>query len=541
MRWTAKIGYAPFLALLLAGFVLSCDDDNGDLGNTAVPRFESTACQHTLVEGSPTECGYLVVPENREDVNSKTIRLYITIFKSDSNGTSNEPVLYLTGGPGAETAFAIEAFENPTFFRSGFGGNRDIIVVDQRGTNRSLPALYCSQELGPVASDVYGMDFHEAANQRVALLLDCQDRLVSQGIDLSGYDTVENASDIRDLVTVLGLGRVNLYCASYGTRLCFFIMRQSPQIIKAVILDSVLPPELNPFEAEVDGTLFAFNALYEAAAVQYPELQSRVEQISARLQANPVNVISSPAMLSAFERSINTQFPQIMTRLRANPASDLFRRTQVRQAGPVTVSVDGVKFASYVRGRLSQTPYDSALPMKIYQMFEDGNYQEVADDWVGNVNFFWPSGGPGSTAPSLGMYNSVFAANDSFRTTAGRISLLVHNAIDDEGLAEWYLTNFIFMEPGVLHLWEVEPLPDSVRAPVASNLPILMLVGALDSLTPQIFSQPSADLLPNSFYFVIRAGHATAFLECVVDMIHAFLLDPSTAPNDGCPQTFTWD
>ena len=148
--------YVPFFILAVVMLLVSCDDDHDHHATTpppqmvptptveVVPRFEPTTCQQQLRPGSNTQCGYLVVPENRSKSNGKTIKLYITILKSDIP-TNNEPVLYLTGGPGSETASAKQLFEQPGVYRAGFGGNRDIIVVDQRGTNDSLPALYCSQ------------------------------------------------------------------------------------------------------------------------------------------------------------------------------------------------------------------------------------------------------------------------------------------------------------------------------------------------------------------------------------------------------------
>lgn len=539
--------YVSLFSVVLAVLLTSCADDApaDDAPEEMSPRFETTACQHELVDDSTTQCGFLVVPENREDAhNSNTIKVYITIFKSAGNNPGNAPALYLTGGPGAETTFAKALFEDPSInpdfnYRAGFGGNRDLIVVDQRGTNNALPSLYCSQELGPVAPEVYGMDFHEAANQRVALLQKCHKRLTAEGNDLSAYDTTQNATDIRDLVSALGLQRVNLYCASYGTRLCLFIMRLFPEILQSVVLDSVLPPEINPFEREVEGTLFALNAFYKATAEQYPDLRQQVESIADRLQAEPVQVITRASALNAFDAAMTRQFPDLIKRLQDGPASTAISRA-LNAALQVTVSVSGDKFASYVVGRLRLTPYDDALPKKIARMFADENYQEVASDWIGNVNFFWPSGGPGSTAPSLGMYNSVFAAEDAFYTTPGRISLSVERRIQNDALAEWYLTNFIYMEPSVARRWPVAPQPVQVFDPVVSRVPTLMLVGALDPATPQIFSRPAAALLSNAFYRVIRSGHATAFLPCVVDMIHTFYIDPTTAPTDDCPSAFTW-
>ena len=83
--------YVPFFLLALAMFLASCDEENFSRTTTTppqpvptihkgVPRFEPTACQQQLNPGSTTQCGFLVVPENRSKSNDKTIKLYITIL-----------------------------------------------------------------------------------------------------------------------------------------------------------------------------------------------------------------------------------------------------------------------------------------------------------------------------------------------------------------------------------------------------------------------------------------------------------------------------
>jgi hypothetical protein len=79
------------------------------------------------------------------------------------------------------------------------------------------------------------------------------------------------------------------------------------------------------------------------------------------------------------------------------------------------------------------------------------------------------------------------------------------------------------------------------RDPVVSTIPTLMLVGALDTATPQIFSRPSAQFLSNSFYFAIPSGHATAYLSCVDQMIDDFVTNPQVAPTDTCAAGYQWN
>lgn len=140
-----------------------------------VPGWEPVACKHTLAPGSKTYCGYLTVPERREVPTGRTIKVYHVVMPALNGSTSSIPVMYLTGGPGAATAGAVSLFETTTgpagIYRQKFGATRDLIVVDQRGTNNSVPALYCTAELAPYRTQVYGADFALAASLRVQALV----------------------------------------------------------------------------------------------------------------------------------------------------------------------------------------------------------------------------------------------------------------------------------------------------------------------------------------------------------------------------------
>ena len=87
------------------------------------------------------QCGYLIVPEDRENP-ERTIRLHVAVVSSRSSTPAPDPVIFLAGGPGVYTLFFahehIETFEDIL-------NERDLILFDQRGVGYSEPALDCPE------------------------------------------------------------------------------------------------------------------------------------------------------------------------------------------------------------------------------------------------------------------------------------------------------------------------------------------------------------------------------------------------------------
>ena len=65
------------------------------------------------------------------------------------------------------------------------------------------------------------------------------------GSDLSAYNTTVNA-DIADLRTALKIDQWNGYRVSNGSELALQLLRDHPEGIRSVVLDSVVPPQTNP-------------------------------------------------------------------------------------------------------------------------------------------------------------------------------------------------------------------------------------------------------------------------------------------------------
>src|SRR5262245_3960847 len=99
--------------------------------DSSVPRFEESACPFDVPSGQNPTCGYLIVPEDRGNPDSGTIKIAAAVFKSPNPNPQNDAMIYLDGGPGGSTLKSI-AYSFDSLF-APFIKDRDVIAFDQRG------------------------------------------------------------------------------------------------------------------------------------------------------------------------------------------------------------------------------------------------------------------------------------------------------------------------------------------------------------------------------------------------------------------------
>jgi pimeloyl-ACP methyl ester carboxylesterase len=203
------------LTLLLASPVVERATQAAE-GTATVPHFEPAPCPklqgaEALADAS---CGYLVVPEDRRRQNGRSIRLMVAKFPARSPQKRADPVVYLAGGPGDIGPLDVNGLIAANFIR-----DRDILVVSQRGTMFSEPALTCSA-VDAFARELLGLRFYSEATKRAHLAATeaCHRELTATGADLSAYNSTENAADFADLRNVLGLTTWNVYGTSWRRR-----------------------------------------------------------------------------------------------------------------------------------------------------------------------------------------------------------------------------------------------------------------------------------------------------------------------------------
>lgn len=454
-----------------------------------VPEFEAIDCRYSLPPEAGVSCGFLTVPEDRDDPEGRTIRLHVSIFESMSPQPQADPIFILNGGPGASSlpVFALLLSPVGDLLRE----RRQLVYIDQRGTNWSEPALYCPEPLEVYASAGYA----EYTTATAEYMYACHESLSAGDADLSSYDTLENAADLEDLRIALGYDRINLLGASYGTRLAMAYMRQYPDAIRSVLLDSVLPPNINPFYEGTASVRSALDALFAA----YPGTEAQFEQVTAALREQAVVVTVGGA-----------------------------------EGGSHEVAVDDLVFVNFVRNAVTQSPPDPGLADAIAAAAA-GDLLLPAQAWLETLAQDL-SGGPGSSDPANGMYASVFCAEDGSRTTvAEAVALDAEVPEANPSVRDWAVGYQIDNLLAPCEYWEVEPIAaPTYYDPVVSDLPTMILAGQMDAQTPPYFATAAAEGLGQSVTFELPTGHVTLAVPCGAGLAAAFFDEPEAMPESDC-------
>jgi pimeloyl-ACP methyl ester carboxylesterase len=218
------------LPLALATFVLLSAISSG----TAQPDWPSEERCRLAADPLPAayaRCGKLTVPLDPAAPDGATIEIFVARVAALSAEPRLDPLLLIAGGPGQSTVdFYLQlrgAFEQAR-------RERDVILVDQRGTGRSAEGFACE------TPDDLSLD--TADSEQLARVIDaCVAQLQR---DPRFYTTSIAVHDLDAVRKALGLTTWNVYGVSYGTRVAQQYLRQYPKHVRSVVLDGVVPPPL---------------------------------------------------------------------------------------------------------------------------------------------------------------------------------------------------------------------------------------------------------------------------------------------------------
>lgn len=463
--------------------------------------FEEADCPFDVPYGQTVDCGYLVVPENRQDPGSPTIRLAVAVFRHPDGAPEPDPIVYLEGGPGGSPlefiSLTFDAAYSPLW-----AANRDIIIFDQRGVGFSEPVLDCpdmvelSRELLDSEIDGKLLTDEEMYNLALDTLLSCQQDLSAQA-DLSAYNTAENAADVNDLRLALGYDEVNLWGISYGTRLALEVMRLYPEGLRSVVLDSVYPPEVDLYLGTPASADRAFDLLFDSCAADpacsaaYPDLRTVFFDTVDRLNEEPVAI----EIVHAF--------------------------TGERMDG----LLNGDDLMAFLFQFLYYADVIPSLPQIIYDASQ-GDYDMIvrlAGVLVAEQEVM-----------SQGMHLSVQCHDEVSGSSLEEFEAVLAEYPELDSLFEDSLLGRLGYE--VCAAWGAGAADAAENEPVRGDVPTLVLAGEYDPITPPDWGQQVAGTLDNGYFFEFPGqGHGTSVSsDCARDMMVAFLDDPTSAPDDAC-------
>jgi pimeloyl-ACP methyl ester carboxylesterase len=462
------------------------------------PSFVQSDCRFRIPPDAHVECYSMILPENRDGTSARSIRIPVVIYRSLNPFPPPDPIVYLHGRGGA-IDWAAENFENfllPLLYQ------RDVIVLEPRGSGQSTPNLDC-----PELNNQYLMDLRNDPNESgstyalVATLQACRDRLASQGIRFANFTTAALAADIADTAALLEFEQINLYGISYGGSVAQTVMREYPYLVRSVVFDSALPLEVKAYNSISSSADYALHQLFEACETSstcrsaYPNLEAVFNEVKAKLNDDPVLVPS----------------------------------TSAGSATGVKMMIDGTRFQQAILQALYSTVLIPEIPKGIYSArYGDTTFLETALASP-HMHLF---------EPSVGGMLSQNCSDQVYATSPLELEADIEAFPDISA----YIRNSIFGSPDslfeVCEIWNGVPAQGSEKELLFSAIPSLIFNGQLDPVAPVYLGEQLASHLAQASLAVFQGlGHAPSTApgqECPLTLATAFFYDPNSDFDPTC-------
>ncbi len=447
------------ISATIATFLASCSPRN------LTPAPETSITLEDCALTSPTgrqfdaKCGTLTVPEDRANPSGRQIDLNIAFFPAINREPEPDPLFLLAGGPGQS---AIEAFPAMLGLLFNIHQDRDIVLIDQRGTGKSSP-LQCLSPEDEALDD----------EQALAKLKSCP---VTLDADPRLYTTEIAMTDLDEIRTALGYQIINLYGASYGTRAALTYLRMFPQHVRTVTLDAVVDPGFVMFmDTALDGQsaldqLFIRCETDEACKATFPGFRNEFDGLLARLDE------SSPEII----------IPHPITNK------------------PLDLTVTRRLITSMVFNTLYAPELVATLPLSIHEAYANENYIPlISQAFLVDAGLY------------DGMFYAVTCTEDAPMISAAEAAQRSKQSVFGDRTVDFV---------AVCASWEKGSVSSEFREPVTSNAPVLILSGGADPITPPWHAEKVADSLTNELHLVFpNMGHGNLSNLCSSEIFEKFV------------------
>jgi pimeloyl-ACP methyl ester carboxylesterase len=411
-------------------------------------------------------CGQYEVFENRESKTGRKIKLNLLVLPALTDKPAPDPIFYLAGGPGAGATYYANASFTLPMHRT-----RDVVLLDQRGTGKSNP-LRCDFRGDP--SDMSGYFSDRMTPEAVRA---CRTEL-EKTADLRLYTTTIAMADLDEVRSALGYGKINVYGGSYGSTTALAYLHLYPQNVRTATVTGVAPLDLKlplSFGKGVDHALDRLLADCETDATcrrAFPDIRKEFAAVVERLDKGAVTFDT------------------------LNPFTGKKQQVTMTRSG----------FVENVRMMLYHPNVMALMPLLIHQAYQ----QDYARFGMIGYQVFRAT----DSAIARGMQLSVICAEDIPFLTDAEIKQLLAGTLYGETSARLYQKSCAD--------WPRGEVPATFGEQIKSDIPVLMLSGELDPVTPPELATPLLRGLPNGRQIVLRnATHDT--YDCAERLAREFI------------------
>lgn len=423
-----------------------------------------------LPDGTKARCGTHTVEEIRGTEDPTDITLEFAVVPSETEGTDRGlPVVLLAGGPGQS---AIDAYAPALRLYAPFLRDRDVLLLDQRGTGRSQP-IRCD-----TPDEELGLEEALSVDVDVERLTACKQ--AHMHLDLGAYTTPRAVADLAEVLDALGYDQVNLVGGSYGTRMALAFARRHPNRVRTMVLDGVAPVDMAiplSFAGDADRAIDAMVrdcAAEPACAEAFGDLGAMIDDLLEPTDATP------PQMTVEHPRTGEAATLDVDRELLLQGIRGILYVPDLAALLPLSLS------------RAAAGDFDPLLAQTL--LLSDGMRSSMAD----------------------GMYLSVMCTED--------VPFITDAEVAEQAAPTRFGTKIVDDLRKSCEHWHQGELPADYREPVSADVPTLLLSGEIDPVTPSRWAEHAAQTLPNARTVTVPgAGHGVIVLPCVAGMVDRFM------------------
>lgn len=447
------------------------------LAECAIPKV--TESGPVAGETVSVRCGTFTVPENRSSPGRMLELKVIVIPSLASRAATKAPVFYFSGGPG-------QAATEATWLAGSWHREaHDVVLVDLRGTGEGH-ALDCPSG----GSDEDPQSYLRPYLSQGTGFAGCRDEL-SKRADLTQYTTTIAMRDVDELRRALGYERIAIEGGSYGTRAAMEYIRLFPRRVHSAILYSLVPvenraPLFHARAAQRAYDLMVAQCVAEAPCrAAYPNLRSDAATIMKRLRARPAQVAVP------------------------NPAT----------GKPIEVTLTASGFADALRVMLYGIENERKVPLLLSRAL-GGDYRPFAAAGLESNRGF-------SKSIRTGLLLSFTCAEDTWRIRP--------EEVERESAGSFLGTLRVRAQMAACSVWPKGKVPAAYYRPPVSRVPVLLISGNLDPVTPPEWGEVARRRFPNSLHIVVPGGTHTPTNACIEGLARKLLAGGSVKGLDpGC-------
>ncbi|MEL6663095.1 MAG: alpha/beta hydrolase, partial [Pseudomonadota bacterium] len=462
------------------------------------PEFTPIICPFPLPGAYDPEeirCGYVLVPEDRTHAKSRLIQLMVLKLASTSDDPPGGALVRLTGGPGGNSLSAgrVNAYRGPS--NAAVRAAADLIFLDQRGTGYS-EGRFCRGALQAYhfGDPTLGEGIDKYLDQRRACLAEARER----GVFVDGYTNWQNALDVRDIRRALGYDEWTLFGVSYGTELGQAVMQVDPGGTRAAILDSVVPAGLTTNSTQDllgNGFRSALDAVDEMCRADAACRSEYGDAISERFIAAILAYDDEPLIITGL--NIDRAIMGSLHMDASLAGSALF---QALYDNSTYADLPAFLHVLETRDEAALRAYVNQIGYRIDHAYGYGMALTINC----RGGFREEPGAPPPPGPDGGILSNVVGGTNSFQTCG-----------------DVYTT-----------------MPDPSVAKLESDIPALVVTGAVDPITPPYYADIVLEGLTNAqridFPNTGHGGLISNWDECGRAILVDFITDPNTPVDASC-------